>query len=205
MSAYAKLRKPRQLFVDAYLKHRCVGAPAYREINPRSKRPDQRASVLLANPEVQAAIQERRQEAIKGAGVELLCVLQELAAVGQFNPADLRDPQGKLIPIHKLPRQVAAAIAGEEFDEHGNLIRYRTHPKNEANRTLLQYLGNLVERHEHTGKNGAPIETKEISDLEKARRIAFLLTQGLRANTPLSAISDDTDAGTADPGNTTPS
>ena len=203
MSAYAKLRRPRQLFVDAYLKNRCVGAVAYREINPRSKRPDQRASVLLANPEVKAAIEERRQEAIKGAGVELLCVLQELAAVGQFNPADLRDPEGKLIPVHKLPRQVAAAIAGEEFDANGSLIRYRTHPKNEANRTLLQYLGSLVERHEHTGKNGGPIETKEVSDLEKARRIAFILTQGLRANTPLS--SDETDAGTADPGNTTPS
>lgn len=31
---------------------------------------------------------------------------------------------------------------------------------------------------EHTGKDGGPIETADVSDLEKARRIAFLLTKG---------------------------
>lgn len=31
--------------------------------------------------------------------------------------------------------------------------------------------------HEHTGKDGGPIETKELSDNEVARRMAFLLTK----------------------------
>ena len=34
------------------------------------------------------------------------------------------------------------------------------------------------DRHEHTGKDGGPIETKEMSDLEIVRRLAFILTQG---------------------------
>ena len=34
------------------------------------------------------------------------------------------------------------------------------------------------DRHEHTGKGGGPIETKEMSGLEIARRLAFILTQG---------------------------
>lgn len=32
--------------------------------------------------------------------------------------------------------------------------------------------------HEHTGKDGAPIETKDVTDIDLARRIAFLLTAG---------------------------
>jgi len=34
---------------------------------------------------------------------------------------------------------------------------------------------------EVTGKNGGPIETKDVSPLESARRVAFLLTQGAKA------------------------
>lgn len=37
----------------------------------------------------------------------------------------------------------------------------------------------LAEKQEHTGANGGPIETKELSDTETARRIAFLLAKGL--------------------------
>lgn len=33
------------------------------------------------------------------------------------------------------------------------------------------------QEHEHSGPNGAPIQTEEVSDLEKARRIAFVLMQ----------------------------
>lgn len=32
---------------------------------------------------------------------------------------------------------------------------------------------------EHTGKDGGPIETREMSNLEFARRVAFALTQGI--------------------------
>ena len=33
---------------------------------------------------------------------------------------------------------------------------------------------------EHTGKDGGPIETADVSDNEFARRLAFILEQGLR-------------------------
>ena len=38
-----------------------------------------------------------------------------------------------------------------------------------------------VQKHEHTGEDGGPIETREMTDLEVARRIAFLLERGARA------------------------
>jgi hypothetical protein len=37
-----------------------------------------------------------------------------------------------------------------------------------------------VQKHEHTGEDGGPIETRELSDLEAARRIAFILDKAAR-------------------------
>ena len=36
-----------------------------------------------------------------------------------------------------------------------------------------------VQRHEVTGKDGAPIETKDVSDIEAARRVAYMLGQAI--------------------------
>lgn len=35
-----------------------------------------------------------------------------------------------------------------------------------------------AQAHEHTGKDGGPIETNDVSDLEAARKIAYLLNSG---------------------------
>jgi hypothetical protein len=40
----------------------------------------------------------------------------------------------------------------------------------------------LADKSELTGKDGGPIETKDVSDIEIAQRIAFLLTQGTRSD-----------------------
>lgn len=42
--------------------------------------------------------------------------------------------------------------------------------------------GLINDKHEHTGKDGGPIETKNVSDLEFARRLAFLLEKGANEN-----------------------
>lgn len=38
----------------------------------------------------------------------------------------------------------------------------------------------LAERQEHTGKDGGPIQTEELNDMETARRVAFILAKGLK-------------------------
>lgn len=38
----------------------------------------------------------------------------------------------------------------------------------------------LADRQELTGRDGAPIQTEEVSDMETARRVAFLLAKGLQ-------------------------
>jgi len=48
----------------------------------------------------------------------------------------------------------------------------------------------LTDVHELQGKDGGPIKTEEVSDLEKARRIAFLLNQGVRSARAASPLTD---------------
>lgn len=201
MSAYAKLRRRRQLFVDAYVRLG-VGADAWRELNPTAKRPDQGASRMLANPEVKAAVEERTQIAIARAGARQVKLVEEVCNLAYARMSGLRDPEGKPVPFKDIPVALLDAAESIEFETDGRVKRIRI-AKTQGLRMLGELMKAFPQVHEHTGRDGGPIETKEVSDLEKARRIAFILTQGLRANTPLS--SDDTDAGTADPGNTTPS
>lgn len=40
----------------------------------------------------------------------------------------------------------------------------------------------LADKSEFTGKDGGPIETKEVSDNELARRLAFILAKGMKAS-----------------------
>lgn len=204
MSAYAKLRRRRQIFVDAYVRLG-VGAEAMREIAPQIKRPDVAAYKLLVNPEVKAAVEERKQQAIAKAGAREVRVIEELCHLAFFDPGNLQDENGEFLPLHKLPPEVRRALNSvdieDKFEGTGNerrLVgrrhRYKGTTKEGALKILLQYMKVMPEHHVHTGPDGGPIETKEtleIGDLEKARRIAFLLTMGLKkANTPLSAPSD---------------
>ena len=43
---------------------------------------------------------------------------------------------------------------------------------------LGKHLKLFTDKVEHTGKDGGPIETRDYSDIEKARAIAHILTQG---------------------------
>ena len=202
MSAYSKLRRRRQLFVDAYVRLG-VGADAYRELVPDSKRPDQQASRLLANPDVKAAVEERTQIAITKAGARHVRLVEEVCTLAYARLSSLRGEDGKPLSFDKLPADLLAAAESIEFEPNGTVKRIRL-AKTQGLRMLGELMKAFPQVHEHQGKDGGPIETKEtgeLSDLDRARRIAFLLQQGLRANTPLSPPADDA----ADPDSDTPS
>jgi hypothetical protein len=52
--------------------------------------------------------------------------------------------------------------------------------KNRNLKLAMQYLGLFIERHEVTGKDGGPIEVANATELEIARRVAFILERGAR-------------------------
>lgn len=75
--------------------------------------------------------------------------------------------------VHEIA-QVAYVPIGDEVVE--------TKDKLAALRLLGQHQGLFVERHEHTGADGAPL-MPELTPREAARRIAYALTLGLMAPT----------------------
>jgi phage terminase small subunit len=163
-SAYFRLRRRQQKFVDAYVE--CGnGAESIRRLGFRGTRPDTAAWKLLARADIQAAVNERSEQAIAEAGVTQVQIVRELARVAFFDHRKLFDADGKLIATHQLPDDLAAGLAGIEIvdlgdgDERsaGRLSKYRAWPKVEALKLLLQYKKLLVEKHEHTGKDGAAL------------------------------------------------
>ncbi len=195
MSAYAKLRRKRQLFVDAYVRTG-VGKDAAIASGYSGKAAHVAAAKLIANPEVKAAILERQQEAVERAGMRSTRVLEEIALLALVDPARLRGEDGKALTFKDIPAELLTAAQSIEFNADGSLRKVRFQ-KTDALRMAAQHLKLLTEVHEVAGKDGGPIQTHEVSDLEKARRIAHLLTQGLRAAAMPSTPLSDSESGQA--------
>jgi hypothetical protein len=62
--------------------------------------------------------------------------------IGAGNMKDYYDREGRLIPVHKLSRDAAEAIAEVKIDSEGR-VTYKLHDKNQANFTLLKLFGDL--------------------------------------------------------------
>ena len=74
------------------------------------KNPSQDANRMLKSPVVQAALGKAIRERAEKFEIKGEHVLKELAAISSVNPQDLVDEEGNVIPLHELPRHVAAAI-----------------------------------------------------------------------------------------------
>lgn len=74
----------------------------------------QSAHKLLKNTEIKQAIAEAQKKVLERAELTAQRTLEEMRRVGFVNVQDLFDERGDLLPIHKLPRDVAAAIGSFE-------------------------------------------------------------------------------------------
>lgn len=189
MSAYAKLRRQRQLFVDAYVRLGS-GKEAALAAGFSKKAPAVAASKLMANPEVKAAVFEREQEAIERAGVRKVRVLEEMASLALASLETLRDADGKVRNLKDIPAELLRGAEAISFNEDGSIKSVKL-AKTAGLNMLGKYLKILMDVVEHQGKDGGPIQTHEVSNLEKARRIAHLLDQGLRSAPPATVLDDE--------------
>jgi phage terminase small subunit len=139
-------------------------------------------------PEVQARVAELLGRAAEKVELSKARVLDELAKIGFFDPRRLIDAAGNLIPLQDLDDQTAAAIAhielrtvkteGRAEAAVEQVAKIKTWDKRGALVDISKILGFYVEKHEHTGKDGGPMEVVDMSEAEKARRIAFVLLKG---------------------------
>lgn len=119
------------------------------------------AKRLRKRPEVRARIAELMAEAAEFRNVRRVRVVLEVDRIGRANIRDFYQhevdedrasktfgkPTGrlKLRSILDLPRELTAAIQEVEFGEDGQPVKLKLHDKNQANFTLLKYLGGLPE------------------------------------------------------------
>ena len=71
-------------------------------------------SRLLTNVEIAEAIAASQSKVIEAAELSAVRTLEEIRRLAFSNAQDLFDTDGNLLPIHKLPRDIAAAIASVE-------------------------------------------------------------------------------------------
>jgi phage terminase small subunit len=126
------------------------------------------ASRMLANVSVEAAIAEGKAERSDRTEITqdyVLEVIQDtVERCRQHYP--VLDRKGEQVMVETPDGEIVPAFA---FDPRSVL---------KGAELLGKHLGTFPTRVEHSGKDGGPIETKELSDLEFARRMAFALTQG---------------------------
>lgn len=110
--------------------------------------------------------------------------------IGAANMRDYYDRDGKLIPVHKLRRDLAEAICEVKFDADGR-PSYKLHDKNQANFTLLK-LFDLVPEDE-TPKAGQTTNIFNAFSPEAQKVLLDILdaaTGGHRGNPEATAGAD---------------
>lgn len=168
-----------------------IGWKAYKRAYPKSSRhaAETAFSRLLKNAGFAARIAELKGEAAKGAVMSAQQVLEGLSQLAGANMLDYMrvgadgDP---VVDFANLTRDQAAClqeVTVETFLDGGGKdarevrkVKFKLADKRAALVDLGRHYGLFKDKVEHTGKDGGPIETKEVSDLEAARRMAYLLS-----------------------------
>lgn len=188
-----KLTPKQQRFVDEYLID-LNGTQAAIRAGYSEKTATEIASENLTKPNVIAAVQSAQTARSKRTQVDADWVLERLETEAKADLADIYNDNGTLKPVKDWPliwRQglIAGVETAQEFEEvDGKKVPaglvHKVKISDRIKRVELigkhMAVAAFVERHEHTGKDGAPIEVTDVSDSEIARRIAFALAQGVK-------------------------
>jgi phage terminase small subunit len=171
--AERKLTAKQEAFVAAYLSNGRNGAAAYRAAynsKASAARVAEEAKKLLKHPLIAPRVAEVVEKAAERTEITAARVLEELGKLGFANMLDYVTVQGDgsaYVDLSALTREQAAAIQEITVDEYmegrGEFARpvKRTKVKLADKRGALELLGRhlkmFIERHEHSGPNGAPI------------------------------------------------
>jgi len=128
----------------------------------------EQAPRLLANVRIQAFVAQLRAEQAQRLNIEADVVLRELLYLARSDLGELFDEAGQLRPLAEIPEHARRAIASIEVEELmggsgpdrgqiGWIRKVRLWNKPQALELLGKHLKLWIERHEHTGKDGAPL------------------------------------------------
>lgn len=126
-------------------------------------------SEYLRKPEIQERLRQNMASRAQRTEISADRVLAEYAKLAFLDIRKAFDENGRLKPIHEIDDSTAAAIAGIEAEELfegrgedreriGTLRKIKLSDKRAALADVAKHLGMFVDRHEHTGADGGPIE-----------------------------------------------
>lgn len=137
----------------------------------------------LRKPQIIEAIKVANAERALEAKVTPAMVLKELAKIAFVDIRKAFDENGHLLSIPDMPEDIARAIAGVDLstytDKDGNnelTKKIKLIDKKGSLELLGKHLKLFTDKVEHTGKDGTDL-IPETSDMETARRVAFILTE----------------------------
>jgi phage terminase small subunit len=138
-----------------------------------AKTAQQQGSRLLLNVVVQEELSKQQSKVAERLEITKDRIVDELAKIGFSNMLDYMraGPDGDpYLDFSGLTRDQAAALSEvtvEDFkDGRGEdardvrRVKFKLHDKKGALVDLAKMLGFVIEKHEHTGKDGAPIQTE---------------------------------------------
>jgi len=144
-------------FVAEYLKDQ-NGTQAAIRAGYSKKTANEQAAQLLAKLSVREAVDAELAKIQEKAGLTQERVLNALLKVAEIDPRMLFDKDGTLLPIHKIPADVAATIAAiESDDKDGSIKKVKFWDKVRALELLGKHLKMFTERNEIADGNGAPV------------------------------------------------
>lgn len=117
---------------------------------------------LLSHPRIRREIENRQKKITRKLQITQERVLTEIAAIAYCNMQDFYDPEtGELIPIHKLPRHLAAAVEEIQYSRNGKPLRYKLVRKTYGLDAIAKNLGVFDKDADRT----LPLEFKQFLNL----------------------------------------
>lgn len=172
---------------------------AYKAAGGRAKSDsaaDQVACVMLSNIKVKAFMDSMKESALSDAVMSRQEAMERLSSLARISLTDLIEfgsyelgDDGEGNPVVQTSFKIRdsalqdpkALPAIAELTAGRDGIKIKQHSPLAAIKQLADMQGwNAPVKQEVTGKDGGPIETKDHTDNEVARRIAFLLSKGLK-------------------------
>lgn len=191
MGASTDLTPKQEAFIRFYLETG-VAAEAYRKAYNAKAMSDNaiyvEASKLLDNPKIAVKVEQLTTRKLKRSQILVERIEQEYARLAFVDLRKAYDDEGNLKPIKELDDDTAAAVAGIDVESRTLKVsgtdtavvtrtkKLKLYDKKGALDSLAKIMGMATDRVEVTGKDGAPLQ--EMSMLETARRLAFILAQG---------------------------
>lgn len=165
-----KLMAKQAKFAQEYIIDLNASAAAIRA-GYSAKTSDQLGYQLLQKASVKAEIDRLRTKVAEKAELSVEWVLTRLRTVAErcMQAEPVLDRKGEPVLVETPTGELAPAYT------------FQAGPANRSLELLGKHLGLFPDKVEHTGKDGGPIETADMSPVEMARRIAFALQQGANA------------------------